>query len=139
MNKALLALHLLGLALGLSVPFSNLVLGALIEKAAPAERPILLRFPPAMSRMGDIGLVLLWITGPTLLFTKHQGFAGMPWTFHVKLTAVLVLTGCVGMIHANMKKAFSGDMAAMARVRNVGKVALFAALTALVFAVITFD
>ncbi len=139
MNKALLALHLLGLALGLSVPFSNIVMGSLIAKAAPNEKGILARFPPAMSRVGDIGLVLLWITGPTLLFTKHGGFAGQPWTFHVKLTAVVILTACVGMIHANMRKAFSGDAAAMARVQNLGKVALLAALTAVAFAVITFD
>lgn len=139
MNKALLALHLLGLALGLSVPFSNAVMGALIEKAAPNEKSILSRFPPAMSRVGDVGLVLLWITGPVLLFTKHGGFAGMPWTFHVKLTAVVILTACVGLIHANMRKAFGGDVAAMARIRRIGTVALLAALTALVFAVITFD
>lgn len=139
MQKALLALHLLGLAMGLSVPFSNIIMGMLIDKAAPNEKPILSRFPQAMVRVGDIGLILLWVTGPTMLFTKYNGFAGMSWTFHVKLTAVIVLTLCVGYIHSQMKKAFSGDMAALGRIKNVGKIALLAALTALVFAVLTFE
>ena len=139
MQKTLLVFHLIGLACGLSVPFSNIVMGMLIDKAAPNEKPILSRFPQAMVRVGDIGLVLLWITGPAMLFTKYGGFAGMPWTFHVKLTAVIVLTLAVGYIHSQMKKAFSGDMAALGRIKNVGKIALLAALTALVFAVLTFE
>ena len=139
MNRVLLSLHLLGLALGLSVPFANIVLQSLIAQATPAERPILARFPPAMIRVGDIGLVLLWITGPILLFTKHNGFAGLSPAFHVKLAAVVVLTLGVGFIHANMKKAASGDAAAKARVQTAAKVTLLAALTALVCAVITFD
>ena len=142
MQKTLLVLHLLGLACGLAVPFSNMVMGALIEKAAPPEKPILARFPPAMMRVGDIGLVLLWITGPAMLFTKYGGFSAMrslSWTFHVKLTAVIALTLCVGYIHSQAKRAFSGDQAALARVRNVGKIALLSALTAVVFAVLTFE
>lgn len=139
MNRVLLSLHLLGLALGLSVPFSNIVMQSLIAKAAPAEQPILGRFPPAMIRVGDIGLVLLWITGPILLFTKHNGFAGLSPAFHVKLTAVVVLTLGVGFIHGNMKKAATGDAAAISRVQTTAKVTLLAALTALVGAVITFN
>ena len=139
MNRVLLSLHLLGLALGLSVPFSNIVMQSLIAKATPAEKPILGRFPQAMIRVGDIGLVLLWITGSILLFTKHNGFAGQPWTFHVKLTAVVVLTLGVGFIHGNLKKAAAGDAAAMVRVQATAKVTLLAALTALVCAVMTFD
>jgi len=139
MNKALLVFHLLGLAMGLSVPFSNMIMGMLIDKATPNEKAVLARFPQAMTRVGDIGLVLLWVTGPAMLFMKYDGFAGMPWTFHVKLTAVIALTLCVGYIHSQMKRAFSGDQAALARVRNVGKIALLSALTALVFAVLTFE
>lgn len=142
MQKALLALHLLGLAMGLSVPFSNIIMGGLIEKAAPNEKSILARFPQAMARVGDIGLALLWLTGPTMLFRKYGGmaaFSSLGWTFHVKLTAVVVLTLGVGYIHSQMKKAFSGDQAAMGRIRNVGKITLLSALTAMVFAVLTFE
>ena len=138
MNQALLVLHLLGMAMGLSVSFANIVMAGIGAKATPDERKILLRFPGAMIRVGDNGLTLLITTGPILLFTKYQGFAGMPWTFHVKLTAVVVLLGAVGFIHANMRKMVAGDQAAMARVKMVGPIALLSALTAVVFAVLTF-
>ena len=138
MNQALLVLHILGTAMGLSVSFANLVMASLVAKAAPNEKPILGRFPAAMMRVGDIGLALLLTTGPILLVTKYQGFAGMPWTFHVKLTAVVILIGCVGFIHANMRKVAAGDLAALKRVQTVGPIAMLSAITAVVFAVMTF-
>ena len=138
MNQALLVLHILGVAMGLSVSFSNIVLASIAAKATPDEKKVLSRFPPAMIRVGDIGLLLLLTTGPILLFSKYQGFAGLPWYFHAKLTAVLVLVGAVGFIHMNMRKAYSGDMAAMKRIQTVGPIALISALTAVVFAVLTF-
>jgi hypothetical protein len=141
LNQLLLVLHFLGLGMGLSVSFSGMVMAGLISKSAPAEQPILARFPPLMSRVGDVGLVLLWVTGLTMVFTKYQGFEGLMtvWQFHVKLTAVVLLTGVVGYIHSLMRKARQGDQAAAARIPIVGRVALFLALTAVVFAVASFE
>jgi uncharacterized membrane protein len=139
MQKALLMLHLLGLAMGLSVSFSGMIMRSLMASATPDERNAYAKFPPRMMRVGDIGLTLLWITGPAMLFTKYQGFAGQPWTFHVKLTAVVALTAVVGMIHANAKKAAGGDVAAARRIETIAPLAFVSAVTALVFAVITFE
>lgn len=107
--------------------------------ATPDERKAYSKFPLRMMRIGDIGLTLLWITGPALLFTKYNGSSGQPWTFHVKLTAVVALTAVVGVIHANSRKAAAGDMAAAQRIQTIAPLALLSALTALVFAVITFE
>ena len=70
LNQALLILHFLGLAMGLSVSFANIVMGGLIARAAPAEKAVLGRFPPVMSRIGRAGLTLLWVSGVILLYTK---------------------------------------------------------------------
>ncbi|MBY0489976.1 MAG: hypothetical protein K2R93_09075 [Gemmatimonadaceae bacterium] len=139
MNKLLLILHLLGLALGLAVPFANLILARVIAAAAPAERPPLGRAAFAMGRLGDIGLPLLWVTGLTMVFTKHGGFAPLPGTFHAKLAAVLLLTLSVGVIHMHRRKAMQGDAAAIARIQLLGRFNLLCALTAVVLAVITFE
>jgi predicted ferric reductase len=139
LNTVLLILHFLGLAMGFSVGLSNIVMQGLIAKAAPTEIPVLARFSPAMSRVGDTGLTLLWVTGLTLVFTKYGGFAIMPWQFHVKLTAVVILTALVGYVHVLMRKARNGDVAAAARLPKVGPLVLLAAITAVVFAVLTFD
>lgn len=139
LNPILLMLHFLGLAMGLSVSFSGMVLQGLMAKAAPPERAVLARFPPRIVIVGHAGLGLLWATGLTLVFTKWGGFGALPWQFHVKLTAVVLLTITVGYITSQMKKSAAGDPAAMARIQNAGKFAFLMALTAVAFAVLTFD
>lgn len=138
-NKILLMLHFVGLAMGLSVSISNMVMLGIITKAAPGERPVLARFPPAMSKVGRVGLVLLWLTGLTMVFTRWDGFDGMPWQFHVKITAVVLLTITVLYIGKLEGQIRRGDTAAAAKLPSFGKVASLFALTALVFAVLTFN
>lgn len=130
---------MLGLAMGFAAPLSNMTLGMLSKTATPEEMRAFTKFPPRIARVSHMGLALLIITGIWMVFAKYGGFAALPWTFHVKLTAVVVLVVAVGMIDMNMKKAFvHGDGSAMARIQTLGKVAFAAALAALVFAVVTF-
>ncbi len=51
-HQVLLISHFVGLAMGLSVSFSNLVMSRLIARAPVAEKAVLGRFPPVMSRIG---------------------------------------------------------------------------------------
>jgi uncharacterized membrane protein len=140
MNQALLVLHLLGLGMGLSVPFANIVFGGLLAQGNAGDQATFYRFMPRMGRVGDIGLVLMWITGPTLVFTKYGGFAGLPGIFHAKLLAVVILTIGIGIIHANMRKAVAGDATANARIQLVAKAITFpASLIALICAVLAFN
>ncbi len=138
-NQALLVLHFLGLAMGMSVSFGNIVMLGLIAQAQPAEKAVLARFPPAISQMGRIGLALLWATGLTMIFTRWNGFAGMPWQFHVKLTFVVLLTVVVTYIGRLEARISRGDASAAASMPTVGKVASVCALGAVIFAVLAFD
>ena len=139
LNPILLILHLVGLAMGLAVSFSGMVMQGLMATAAPGDRAVLARFPPRMSIVGHVGLGLLWTTGLALTFTKWGGLGMLPWQFDVKLAAVVLLTIAVGYITRQMKHAAPGDMAAIARIQKIGKIAFVLALTATVFAVLTFD
>jgi hypothetical protein len=138
-NQTLLILHFLGLAMGLSVSIGNIVMLNLISKAAPPEKAILGRFPPAISRVGRVGLALLWATGLTMAYTKWNGIGSMPWTFHVKLAAVVLLTVLVAYITSLERRVQRGDTAAAAQIQTVGKLTTLSALVAVVFAVLTFD
>lgn len=139
-NKILLILHFIGLAMGLSVTFANIVMAGIIDKAAPAEKSILGRFPLAMSRVGYIGLTLLWITGLTMVFTRWNGFQYLPSpAFHIKFTAVVLLTVAVIFIRVLELRIRRGDTAAIARIQVAGKVAALFALIAVIFAVWTFN
>jgi len=136
--QTLLILHFVGLTLGFSSSFGNAVMSVLISRAEPAERAVLGRVPPTMSRLGTVGLALLWLTGLSLVFIKYGGFAVLPWQFFVKLTAVVGLTVAVAYAHRLQGLIRRGDAAAMVRIQTVGKVATTFALVALVFAVLTF-
>jgi hypothetical protein len=139
LNLVLIVLHFVGLAMGLSAPLANFVMTGMMSSAPPDERAVLARFSPRMSRVGDVGLVLLWITGVTLAFTRWGGFANLPWQFAVKFAAVVALTGTVGYIHALMGRARRGDQAAAARIPSAGRLAFVFALLAVIFAVLTFN
>jgi len=136
--QILLILHFLGLAMGFSTSSARFVMFGLIAKAAPQEKAVLGQFPPVMSRVGEIGLALLWVTGLLLVWTQWGGFASLPWTFYVKLTAVVILTVTLWRIHTLIDKARAGDATAAARIPMFGRVAALMALVALIFAVLTF-
>jgi hypothetical protein len=138
-NQTLLILHFLGLAMGFSVSIGNIVVLNLIGKAAPTERAILARFPPAISQVGRVGLAVLWVTGLTMAYTKWNGVGSLPWTFHVKLAAVALLTVLVAYITSLERRIQRGDAAAARQIQTVGKCTTLCALTAVVFAVLTFD
>ena len=138
-NQALLVLHFVGLGMGLSVTFGNIVALGLITSAAGPEKPVLARFPPAISKVGRAGLALLWVTGATMAYTKWSGIGSMPWTFDVKLTAVVLLTLLVVYITQLEKRIHRGDAAAAAQIQTIGKITSVCALTAIIFAVLTFD
>ena len=138
LDYTLMVVHFLGLALGLSTGFANMVMAGLIAKAAPQEKPVLGRFPPAMARVGAIGLAMLWASGIAIVLTRYGTFAILPRPFIVKLTAVVLLTLIVGYIHVLMPRAQRGDAAAMARIQLLGKITGPLAIIAIIFAVITF-
>jgi len=138
-NQVLLFLHFLGLALGFSVSFGNIVMGGIMSKATPPEKAVLSRFPPMMSPLGRIGLALLWFTGVILVYTRWNGFAAFPWQFYVKLAAVVLLTVTTEYIHRLERLVQKGNGSAGARIESLGKIATVLALLALAFAVLTFD
>ena len=138
LDNTLLIVHFLGLAMGLSTGFANMVMAGLVAKAAPNEKAILARFPPAMSRVGVIGLALLWASGIALVQTRYGTMAELPGTFHAKLTAVVLLTIAVAYIHVLMPRAQQGDAAAMKRIQMIGRLTAPLAILAVIFAVLTF-
>jgi hypothetical protein len=138
LDHFLVIVHFIGLAMGMSSGFANMVMAGLIAKAAPQEKAVLGRFPPAMGRIGLIGLVLLWASGIAIVLTRYGTFAILPRPFIIKLAAVVLLTIAVLYIHLLQGRATRGDQAAMARIQVLGRATGPLALVAVIFAVITF-
>ena len=138
LDHFLVIVHFIGLALGFSSGFGNMVLAGLIAKAPPQEKPVLGRVAPALGRLGVIGLVLLWSSGIAIVMTRYGGFAILPQPFIYKLTAVVLLTLTVIYINVLQPRAQRGDAAAMARIQTLGRLSGPLSLLAVIFAVITF-
>jgi hypothetical protein len=138
LDQFLMVVHFLGLAMGLSTGFANMVMAGLISKAAPNDKAVLSRFPPAMSRIGVIGLAMLWGSGLAIVFTRYGTFSILPRPFIVKLAAVVLLTLTVAYINVLMPRAQRGDAAAQARIKTLGMLTGPLAIVAIIFAVITF-
>lgn len=138
LDQVLVVIHFLGLAMGMSSGFANMVMAGLVAKAAPNEKAILARFPPAMSKIGGIGLALLWGSGLSIVRTRYGTFEILPRAFIVKLIAVVLLTVTVIYIHFLQRRVQNGDASAMARIQLMGRLTGPLALIAIIFAVITF-
>ena len=142
MNTLLLVLHFLGFGAGFAASAGNNLAMMLAGKAPPAEAAGLRRFPPIMVRVGDTGLILLWITGIILLWTNYGGADGigaLPWSFWAKIACVVLLTGLIGMVHMTMAKIKRGDTAIAARMPLYGKIGAVLLLLIVIFAVMAFD
>lgn len=142
MNTVLLILHFLGLGAGFAGSIGNNLVLMLVAKAPPDEAAGLRRFPMAMMPISDIGLVLLWITGIIMLWTKYGGADGigaLPWSFWAKIVCVVLLTGLIGMVHAAVARVKRGDMAAAARLPVYGRIGAVLLLLIVIFAVMAFD
>ncbi len=138
LDNVLVVVHFIGLSLGMSVGFANIVMAKLIAQASPQEKVVLGRFPPAMGKLGLIGLTLLWGSGIAIVLTRYGSFAILPRPFIIKLTAVVLLTITVLYIQVLQRRVDKGDMAAMATIQTLGRATGPMALVAIIFAVITF-
>jgi hypothetical protein len=139
LDNALVITHFIGLTLGFSVGFSNMVMAGLIARAAPHEKGVLARFAPAMGRVGAIGLALLWASGIAIVLTRYGSFSILPQTFIIKIVAVVALTIVVGLIHLLQRRVDRGDESAAARIQLLGRITGPLSLIAVIYAVITFN
>ena len=139
LDSTLMVLHFLGLALGLSTGFANMVMAGLIAKAAPNEKAVLARFPPAMSRVGAIGLVLLWVSGISIVLTRYGTLRDPAAALHRQAGRRRAADDHRGLHPRPDAARATGRCGCQQRgFRLLGKITGPLALIAIIFAVITF-
>ncbi len=138
MRDAMLIVHFIGLAMGLGTSFAFMFLGMASAKMEESERLKFTLNTFALSRMGQIGLTLLVISGLYLMAPYWRSLANSPMLI-AKLVLVLVLGALVGINSANAKKALAGDAAThLKKMAPLGKLSLLTALAIVVLAVLIF-
>jgi uncharacterized membrane protein len=109
-----------------------------IAQASPGDAPALRKVPPVLARVGQTGLIVLWITGLILVWSKFGGVEGLDWAFWAKLACVMALTALVAFMEMTMKKVRAGDSAAAAQLPLFGRIAAGLLLLIVIFAVVAF-
>lgn len=138
MREPMLILHFLGLAMGLGTSFTFLFLGMAAGKMEPAKRLEFMLNVFPLARMGQIGLVVLVLTGGYLMTPYWAALSFTPLLV-IKLVLVLVLGAVVGINSSYARKVRQGQSEVyMPRMAMLGRIALFTTLTIVVLAVLVF-
>ena len=140
MNAFLLFLHFFGLMLGAAGGFAS---GILMRRALtmPPEQAATVRsLGPMLAHVAGAGLVLMWITGLIMVWSKWDGLGSLPALFWVKFAFVVILTlssGGVDMTYAQIRR--TGNKALAARLAILGPVSGISATLAVLFAAFAFQ
>lgn len=134
----ILFFHLAGLMMGAGGGMGSMIVMRRAQAMPPEQAGPLRSVGPALARFSLIGLVLMWVTGLTLIFVKYPGFAGLPEFFWIKIIFVLSLTLAAVVIEMTYADIKRGNVAAAARLPRLGPVAGLSSLLAVLFAVLAF-
>lgn len=138
MRDVMLILHFLGIAMGAGVSFAFLFLGLAAKKMAKEEAQKFMLNTYTLARMGNIGLVLLFLSGGYLMTPYWKLLGEMP-LLATKLVLFLALGALLGIISSNARKAKQGDPEPyMKKIENLGRFTLIITITIVVLAVLSF-
>lgn len=138
LTQFLLIIHLLAVATGLGIGFSNIVgfrvaknLGGDMAKGIAAHRESLIPY-------GDIIFVTILITGGLLLWSIGGSQGLSPW-FQVKMAAVALWVIVYTLMRLRIKQFLaSRDMSLVPRIRLLAHILITAVVVAIICAVLTF-
>ena len=139
MNEALLFLHLVGLMLGAAGGFASAVIMRRALVLPADEAKVVRGLGPILANVSLTGLVLMWATGLTLVWSKYDGLASLPQMFWVKAIFILSLTAMTPLIQLTYGEIRKGNPAAAAKLPRFGPMAGISALLAVLFAVVAFN
>jgi uncharacterized protein YqgC (DUF456 family) len=136
---ALLFVHFLGLMFGAGGGFGSTI-AARHAASLPTDQAGAVRaLGPALANLSMAGLVLMWLSGVSLLAMKYDfNFGAMPFVFWVKMGFVTSLTIAATLITLTYGQIRRGNAAAASRLPRLGPVAGMSSLAAVVFAVLAF-
>ncbi len=138
MREVLLVIHFVGLAMGLGTSFANMFLGIAGSKMEATEAKKFRLHTLALSKMGQIGLVLLVVSG-IFLMTPYWSILPSSPLLIAKLALVVVLVSLVTVISLAGAKAKTGDAdAQFKKIQPIGKMTLMVALLIVILAVAFF-
>ncbi len=138
MREVMLIVHFIGLAMGVGTSLALMFLGFTSSKMNPEEGQKFRLNSFSLTKMANIGIILLIISGGYLM-TPHWKTLADNHMLMTKLVLVLVLAAFVGIIGFKAKKAKNGDAEAqLGKIEKLGKLTLITGVSIIVLAVYVF-
>ena len=138
MREAMLAVHFIGLSMGIGSGFAFMFLGIAGSKMEKGEGLKFMLNTSTISKMGQLGLLLLIISGGYLMTPYWENLASTPLLI-AKLLLVVVLITIVIINSAKVNQAKKGNAEVhMKNVPTLGRIALLSGITIVVLAVLVF-
>ncbi len=138
-SKALLIIHLFSMCMGVGIGISVLIAGTQIQDVSNEAGRAILGLTKKLAAFGRMAIVLLWVTGISMVLLSYPNPLDLGWTFFAKIAVVILLT--VSMFYAKTfgAKIAAGDKSARMLGKKIGMLNGGLATAALVFAVLTFS
>jgi putative membrane protein len=135
----LLWLHFIGVAMALGGGMALAVTGPQFI-ANVAEYPDLMWGTElAISRLGSLGLVILLVTGPLMVWLRFGGTAALNGWFWLKMVLVAVAAVSVGTHHVASRRFRDGNQSALGLMALSGRIAGLSMLAVVLCAVFAFS
>jgi hypothetical protein len=137
MNDVLLIFHFIGLMLGAGGGLGSTVAMGYANSLSETKAKAVRGLGPVFAHVSMAGLVVMWVTGVVLLFTKYS-IGAMPVMFWFKMGFALLLTFAVVSIEMTHARVKAGDAKAALLLPSLGPMAGLSSLMAVIFAVLAF-
>ena len=138
MRETMLIIHFIGLVMGLGTSFAHAFLSIATAKMPIDEVTKFRVHSLVLSKMGNIGIVLLAVSGLYLITPYWSVLSSMPLLM-VKLALVAILIVLIALINAGAKKARNGNAEIeLQKMEKLGKLTLFIGLAIVIIAVNVF-
>ncbi len=137
-NDVILFFHFFGLMLGAA---GGMASGLIMRKAAglpPEQGQTIRMLGPMLANVAHLGVVVLWVTGLTLVWSKWNGLGSLPTLFWVKAVFIVTLTASAIAVHMTYAEIRKGNKAVASRLPKLGPLSGASAVLAVLFASLAF-
>lgn len=140
MRDVALIMHFLGLAMGLGTSFAFIFLGIQSSKLETKAGQQFMINAFALSKMGNLGLILLFLSGGYLATDLWANILS-DTLFLMKVILFLILGALLGIIGSNAKKAKNADDPTpfLNKIKLLGNLTTLVGLTIVILAVLRFN
>lgn len=138
MREVMLIVHFIGLTMGVGTGFAHAFLGSVVSKMTTEEATKFRLHSLVISKMGNIGIVLLIVSGFYLITPFWKTLSTTPLLI-AKLLCVSILIIFIVLINVAASRARAGDAEAQfKKMKGYGKVTLLLSIAIIVLAVYVF-